>query len=317
LIKFLSPTGSSFTGSDIAVLRNSPADCFAYIEASSSVVLVDISITIVYLSKIYDGNPVEIFNLICLLMNEGSGPLFGYTIPSYSVMNPADLDTYRRCYCESCHQLKANFGIISTAAVNYDMTFNAMILNAVSKNGIEKQSVNKGVICVLAKRTADNEILKKTAAYTLLLTKWELEDDRHDHPNIRSNAAYLLLGRAIRKAERMYPEYDEHVAAGFETMRRMEENGCADPVKMGRTFASSLVPAMRDIAADPWNEDLEGLFVSLGTMIYLTDAVDDLDEDYMNGTYNPFLVNCERFINKAHYMKENTYATAELMNDVM
>jgi len=47
-MKFLSPTGSSFTGSDIAVLRNSPADCFAYIEASSSVDLVDINITITY-----------------------------------------------------------------------------------------------------------------------------------------------------------------------------------------------------------------------------------------------------------------------------
>jgi len=232
-------------------------------------------------------------------------------------MNASDLDAYRRCYCESCHQLKANFGIVSTAAVNYDMTFNAMILNAVSKNGIEKQSVNKGVVCVLAKRTADSEILKKIAAYTLLLTKWELEDDRQDHPNLKSNAAYLLLGRAIRKAERRYPEYDEYVAKGFETLRKMEYDGCTDAADIGRTFASSLMPAMKDIAADPWNENLEGLFVSLGTMIYLTDAVDDLDEDYMNGTYNPFLVNCERFINKTEYMKENTYAIAELMNNAM
>jgi len=197
------------------------------------------------------------------------------------------------------------------------MTFNAMILNAVSKDGIEKQSVNKGVVCVLAKRTADNEILKKVAAYTLLLTKWELEDDRHDNPSLRSNAAYLLLGRAIRKAERSYPEYDGYVAEGFEELRKMEDNGRTDAVNVGRTFASYLMPAMRDIAADSWTKDMEGLFIALGAMIYLTDAVDDLDEDYMNGTYNPFLAGCERFVNKTNYMRTNMYATAELMNGAM
>jgi len=232
-------------------------------------------------------------------------------------MSASDLDTYRRCYCESCHQLKANFGIVSTAAVNYDMTFNAMILNAMSKDGIERQSVNKGIICVLGKRTADSELLKKIAGYTLLLTKWELEDDRHDHPNLRSNAAYLLLGRAIRKAERLYPEYDECVADGFGVLRGMEDSGCEDVMKVGSTFASSLMPAMKDIAADSWNMDLERLFIGLGTMIYLTDAVDDLDEDYMNGTYNPFLIGCEHFVNKADYIERNMYGIAELMNTAM
>jgi len=232
-------------------------------------------------------------------------------------MSASDLDTYRRCYCESCHQLKANFGIISTAAVNYDMTFNAMILNAVSEDGVEKQSVNKGVICVLGKRTADSELLKKVAAYTLLLTKWELEDDRNDNPSLKSNAAYLLLGRAIRKAERMYPEYDECVADAFDVLMKMEDGGCVDPLNIGNKFSSSLMPAMKDIAADSWDGGLERLFVSLGTMIYVTDAVDDLDEDYMNGTYNPFLVSCGHFVNKAECMKKNMYGIAELMNTAM
>jgi len=213
--------------------------------------------------------------------------------------------------------LKANFGIVSTAAVNYDMTFNSMVLNAMSENGIEKQSVNRSAVCILGKRTADSETLKKVAGYTLLLTKWELEDDRHDHPNLRSNAAYLLLGRAIRKAEKLYPEYDECVAEAFEVLRGMEYDGCADVLKVGGTFASYLMPAMKDIAADSWNNDLERLFVSLGTMIYVMDAVDDLDEDYMNGTYNPFLIGCGHFVNKAEYMKKNMYAVAELMNAAM
>jgi len=231
-------------------------------------------------------------------------------------MSASDLNAYRSCYCESCHQLRKNFGIVSTAAVNYDMTFNSIILNAMSDNGIKDQNMRNGMICILGKCTSDSEILKKIAGYTLLLTKWELEDDRNDNPSLRSNLASVALGRAIRKAERMYPEYDEHVRKGFETLRRMEESGYSDPVTIGRTFASSLVPAMKDIA-DIWNDSTERLFTSLGTMIYIMDAADDLDEDHMNGTFNPFLAGCDEFAGKDSFLRKNVYAVTDMIGTVM
>jgi hypothetical protein len=151
----------------------------------------------------------------------------------------------------------------------------------------------------------------------LLLTKWELEDDKNDGPNIRSNAAYIALGRAIRKAERSYPDYDEHVRKGFAELREMEKNGCTDAVAAGRTFASSLVPAMEDIAGADWNNDLKGLFLGLGTMIYVMDAADDLDDDYLNGTFNPFLAGCDDYVSKDEFMKEHVYEITDIMNSVM
>jgi len=243
--------------------------------------------------------------------------MFGYTVPSYGVMSASDLNVYRLCYCGSCHQLRKNFGIISTAAVNYDMTFNSMILNAVSENGVMERNAKKGMICILGKCACDNDILKKVAAYTLILTKWELEDDKNDHPNIRSNAARIALGRAIRKAANLYPEYDEHVGKGFEELRNMEERGCGDPAAIGKRFASSLMPAMADIAGDAWNNDLKNMFTSLGAMIYVLDAVDDMNEDYMNGTFNPFLTECKNFVNKAEFIHNNVYAVTDTMNSVM
>ena len=232
-------------------------------------------------------------------------------------MSASDLDVYRSCYCESCHQLRKNFGIISTGAVNYDMTFNGMILNALSKDGLEEQNVNRGIICVLGKCSADNDILKKMAGYTLLLTKWELEDDMTDRPGIRSGLASIALGRAIRKASKLYPEYDEFVGKGFDKLREMELNENTDPVKIGRTFASSLVPAMRDIAGDGWNDHLDRLFTSLGTMIYVMDAADDLEEDYMNDSFNPFLAGCDDFVNANDFIQKNVYRITEMMNSVM
>jgi hypothetical protein len=231
-------------------------------------------------------------------------------------MSASDLGIYRSYYCESCHQLRRNFGLVSTAAVNYDMTFNGIVLNSVSPDGIKEQNTGNGMICILGKST-DSELLKKMAGYTILLTKWELEDDKGDRPTIRSNMASIALGRAIRKAERIYPEYDEHVGRGFDILRGMESRGHTDAAAIGRTFASSLMPAMRDIAGNIWNNDLEGLFLGLGTMIYVMDAVDDLDEDYMNDTFNPFLHGCDDFVSKETFVRKNLYAITDIMNSAM
>ena len=243
--------------------------------------------------------------------------MFGYTIPSYSSMSASDLHTYRSCYCESCHQLRKNFGLISTAAVNYDMTFNSIILNSLSENGVKEQNMRNGMICLFGKCTERTELLKKIAAFTVLLTKWELEDDKNDHPSLRSNFADMALGRAIRKAEKMCPDYDEQVGKGFENLKRTEEEGCTDPIKIGEVFASSLVPAMRDIAGDDGSKDLDSLFTGLGTMIYVMDAVDDMDEDFINDTFNPFLVEYEGFVNKREFIQKNVYTITDMMNEVM
>ena len=242
--------------------------------------------------------------------------MFGYTVPSYVSMSASDLYAYRSCYCESCHQLRRNFGLISTMAVNYDMTFNAIVLNSLSPDGAEEQNTGNGIICVLG-RAVDSELLRKIAGYTLLLTKWELEDDRLDGPGLRSNAASLVLGRAIRKAEKIYPEYDDHVGKGFEALRDAEERGCADAVGIGGMFASSLMPAMRDIAGDSWSDDLEKLFTGIGTAVYVMDAVDDLDEDLVNGTFNPFLRGSEDHVNKERFIQKNVYRITDTFGPVM
>jgi hypothetical protein len=196
------------------------------------------------------------------------------------------------------------------------MTFNSIVLNALSPSGVKEQNTRNGMICVFGK-AIESELLKKVAGYTILLTKWELEDDLYDLPNLRSKAASLALGRAIRRSERSYPEYDECVAKGFEELKKMEQNGNDDPVVIGKRFASSLIPAMADIAGDIWSQDLEKLFIGLGTAVYVMDAVDDLDEDYLNDTFNPFLIGCDDYVNKTTFIQKNVYLITDMISSVM
>lgn len=240
--------------------------------------------------------------------------MFGYTLPMYSRMSPTDLQTYRRYYCETCHQLKDGFGLISTAAVNYDMTFNTVVLNAIAGDVLDFPGTKKSQFCVFKDSKADSDLMRGLAAYTVLLTKWELVDDDTDKPSLKTNLISLTLGRAIEKAEKLYPHYDEIIGEGFGRLHDMELDGCKDARLMGRKFGESLALALNDFAGEHRNDELAHLFEELTALIYILDAVDDLDEDFMDGTYNPFLKGADDYVNRDEFVNSNIYALTDVIN---
>ncbi len=238
--------------------------------------------------------------------------MFGYTVPLYTKLSPADTSLYRRYYCEGCHQLKAGFGLTGTLTVNFDMTFNTILLCGLTGGPLEVEG-NKGPVCVFDRPKTDSELMRGMAAYTLILTKWEIEDDLEDKPSVKSKFIDLALGRAIDKAVRLYPQYDDMVGKGFEELRRLERSGCKDARLMGRTFGKSLVGALDDFAGDHGSDDLRELFTELSTAVYIMDAIDDLDDDFMDGTYNPLLPD-RGFVNSRDLINRNLFEFTDLVN---
>ncbi len=243
--------------------------------------------------------------------------MFGYTVPLYQRMSARNLDDYQRYYCETCHQLRSRFGLVSTAAVNYDMTFNTIVLNSVRNGDDSFPGTPKSVGCVLKRNGTDDEVFGKMAAYTILLTKWELYDDKCDKPSVKTRFIDLVLAKAIAKAESEYPEYDRIVGEGFERLRGLEQKGCTDAKRMGRMFGEALTAPLSDIAGESDSPALRSLYTNLTTAVYVMDAIDDLEDDYRDDTYNPFLKGCARFINRDDYMKKNLYEVSSLVSSVV
>ncbi len=239
--------------------------------------------------------------------------MLGYTLPYYNRLSPADNRVYRRYYCEGCHQLKQGFGLRSTLTVNYDMTFNTILLNGIAGDVLDFEGTHRR-LCFLDKPKADSDLLRKMAAYTLILTKWELRDDETDRPSIKSKGASAMLKGAIDKAVEAYPEYDRMVGEGFTRLHGMELDGCKDAVLMGKTFGEGLIGALRDIAGEHACEDLDNVFRQLGTVVYLMDAIDDLDEDFKEGTYNPLLPE-KGFTNSSDFRLKNVYSLTSMLNE--
>ena len=241
--------------------------------------------------------------------------MFGYTVPSYGRLSPADFRLYRKYYCEGCHQLRGGFGLRGAATVNFDMTFNTILLNGIVGDVLEFEGTSK-TICVLEDPHADSELMRKMAAYTLILTKWELEDDETDKPSLKTKVISQTLAKAIGKAVEEFPEYDQMVGEGFSKLRDMELAGCKDARLMGRTFGQGLIGALADIAGEHASEDLDELFTELSTAVYIMDAVDDLEDDFMDGTYNPFLPETG-FVNSKDFISKNLYSISKTINETV
>ncbi|MDO5861222.1 MAG: DUF5685 family protein [Thermoplasmata archaeon] len=241
--------------------------------------------------------------------------MFGYTTPSYGRLSPTDNRLYRRYYCEGCHQLKAGYGLTGTATVNYDMTFNTILLNGLKAECPDFDGTTRK-LCVLDKPKADSELMRRMAAYTLVLTKWELYDDETDLPSVKTKAISLVLNRAIEKAVSEHPDYDEMVGEAFSRLRDMELAGCRDALHMGREFGRGLAGPLEGIAGDVYSDDLGDVFVQLTACVYIMDAIDDLDDDFMDGTYNPLLPETG-FVNARKFVDSDIYRLSGMVSDAV
>lgn len=241
--------------------------------------------------------------------------MFGYTVPAYSRLSPADNNLYRRYYCEGCHQLRAGFGLTGTTTVNYDMTFNTILLNGIMSDCPEFDGTKRR-ICVLDAPKADSSMMRKMAAYTLILTKWELYDDETDLPSAKTKLISFVLRNAMEKAVSLYPEYDEMVGEGFMRLRDMELAGCRDAPRMGREFGKGLTGPLEDISGEFYSRELGDVFTELTAAVYLMDAIDDLEDDFLDGTYNPLLPE-SGFVNARRLIDSSVYELTGTVGDVV
>ena len=241
--------------------------------------------------------------------------MFGYTVPSYGRLSPTDNWLYRRYYCEGCHQLKAGFGLTGTTTVNYDMTFNTILLNGIMAECPDFEGT-KRKLCVLEGPKADSEMMRRMAAYTLILTKWELYDDETDLPSTKTKVISFVLNKAMEKAVSMYPEYDRMVGEGFMRLHDMELAGCRDAPLMGREFGKGLTGPLEDISGEFYTDALGDVFTQLTAAVYIMDAIDDLNDDYLDGTYNPLLPE-SGFVNARQLIDSDIFGMTSMVNEVV
>ena len=243
--------------------------------------------------------------------------MFGYAVPVDMTLSPEDAAAYRGYYCETCHQLRDCYGVMSAVIVSYEMTFASIILNSVSSDGTDVPVPKSGPLCVLRHASRRTELLRKLAAYSVLVAGNDLLDDKLDGPTVKSNFGSLWMNRSIQRARSDFPEYDRLILEGYDKLREKEAAGCSDPVEMGYASAQSMVDVMRVMNGHEWTPVLERLFSNLGAWVYVMDAIDDLDDDYAKGQYNPFLVGVEEYQSVRSFVTANIYDITDAVRRIV
>ena len=211
--------------------------------------------------------------------------MYGYVLPDKPNMFIKDYTEYKAYYCGLCKSIGEKCNQFMRFTTSYDMTF----LSALMHNLCGVQPVYKRQNCILHPLRKRDVVVSDSVTDTLvdvnaILVHYKAEDARADKDKGRIIGA-VVSGR-YKKAKNRFPGYDAKVGELFGKLRNMEREEIAIPEQLAEVFGEVLV-ATGEVFA-PLDGDYEAVLFNLGKWVYLTDALDDFDEDVKAGRFNAF-----------------------------
>lgn len=216
--------------------------------------------------------------------------MFGYVRPLREEMKVRDWELWRHHYCGLCRCLGKRYGLKARFLLSYDMTFLYSLLSMKDQpEPPQKCWCPAGAVCRKA-CTGENAAMQYAADLTVILSFWKLKDEREDGGLLRrlgADVLLLLFRRAYRRAAQRQPEFAAVVQRQLQLLRELE---CGRSDSIDRT-ADAFAVILQSCAAW-WNDAgerraAEQLLYHVGRYVYLTDALNDLQEDCRKKHYNP------------------------------
>ena len=219
--------------------------------------------------------------------------MFGYVRIYKPDLKVAEYEHYQGIYCSLCKQLGKRYGFFARMTLSYDFTFLALFRMALDDRctGFQK---GRCLFNPLKKRTCccDNDHIPFAADAATLLVYYKLKDNIADEGFWKSLPTRFLLpfaAHARKKAQKRQPELEEKIRDCMEKQAALEKAGTAS-IDAAAEPTAQMLSYLSAIAARDEKERriLERFGYCLGRWIYLIDAVDDLEKDLEEGSYNPY-----------------------------
>lgn len=222
--------------------------------------------------------------------------MFGYVCIDKPELKVKDYEAYRGVYCSLCKTLGKEYSPLARFILNYDCTFLSLLVMSRSDTCPKFKSgrcfFNPLKKCNYAQKS--EEALSKGAALTVITSYYKLLDGIADSGFFKRMSYRLLrpvLSAWRKKAKSKYPHYEDAVREMFVSQLKCEKNEAACLDSAAEPTAKMLEAVMR---AESENESeykvLAQMGYHLGRWIYLMDAVNDIEDDFKRGDFNPFLI---------------------------
>ena len=111
--------------------------------------------------------------------------MFGFIIPNYNTLKESEKNRYQSIYCGLCHSLRDNYSNISRLALNYDLTFLALLLSSL----YEPNEATEDCKCIFHPgkkfKSVNNEFSDYCADLTVALAYHKILDDVKDDGSVQ------------------------------------------------------------------------------------------------------------------------------------
>ena len=232
--------------------------------------------------------------------------MYGYIIPDKPNMYIKDFTFFRAFYCGFCKSIGKKCGQIARLGTNYDMTFFNIFLH----NVLNKEITIEREACILnpvkKKPVVQNdELTEQVVDVNTLLFYYKVEDDYIDGNAARAlTLAPIVLPKA-KKAKKKLPEIDKLIQDNFVILREYERNNESSIDKVSEPFSNIIAGIAKIIVGEKFNDYIENLCYNLGKWVYLMDALDDIDGDFKENRYNPFLTKFVNYVDRNQFLQDN------------
>ena len=213
--------------------------------------------------------------------------MFGYIVMNPQMLSKERQQRFRAFYCGLCRTLYRRYGLMGTATLSYDMTFLAMLLNAL----YEPEEHTGEERCALhpVKRHAfvDTPVLEYAADMNVALAYHKCRDNWADDHSLPAAAEAGLLASAYRKVAQANPDKCAAIEGWLSEIHALESSG-REEIDPPVNATGRMLGELFDLrSGDTWSEALRAIGDGIGRFIYFMDAYEDLPEDLRRKRFNP------------------------------
>lgn len=219
--------------------------------------------------------------------------MFGYIKPFVPDLRVREHELYRAIYCGLCRSMGRHTGCASRLTLSYDFTFLAAVRLALEEDTKIDVKVTRCAASPLKRRPImdDNPVLAYCASCAAILTREKVRDDISDSKGAEKLKARLLLpasnGMAKKAQKQEIPLPDGAIRESLAALSELEKENCPSIDRCADCFG--------DLLSNVFSCGLEGsrktiaaaLGRSVGRIIYVLDAADDMENDKKSGSFNP------------------------------
>lgn len=214
--------------------------------------------------------------------------MIGYLKPKVDDLRVYEYKQYRSFYCGVCVELKKHQGELPRLLLSNDVAFFALLLSSLADTTTTETTHRCALHVYQKKPIRMNSYTKFMAAMNFIFAYGKIQDNLQDEGGLKSRTSSLVYHRNYRKICKEYPDEAKCFENYTKQLHQMESANSTDYIELGKLFGQTLRDMFGQVITVQ-EDSVSKLFDYLGQWIYCIDALDDLEKDEKDQSFNPML----------------------------